>query len=230
MIGLIWISKSTYDLFAKQPPVTTKPRKATKTTPDIAARSANTSSGVSVIGIVAVALISSVVTAILINTFAVMRLNTALTGQSGLVMTPGLVRPPDPVNNKIFGIDVVRSNRGPLLVFGTQVQYQFRYPEKELTREQEAAEFTLFNAVWVPAQVDAAEERSGDGSFVTFQDRRFTTDDWTKVLNGTELVYLFVELSYVTGGVQKATEFCAYVNKDYPAVHKCMGHNRIIMK
>ena len=59
-------------------------------------------------------------------------------------------------------------------------------------------------------------------------DKKSNAEDWKAVLSGGMVIYLFVEIKYLVSSRVKITEFCTEITRDFPSLHHCIDHERVM--
>jgi hypothetical protein len=68
------------------------------------------------------------------------------------------------------------------------------------------------------------------GTNFTAYDNQFKKEQWDNILAGKAFEYLFIEVEYSASANVFVTEKCFFINRDYPAIHHCIDHNRIFAR
>lgn len=126
-----------------------------------------------------------------------------------------------------FGMNILWLNKGTLSVDNGLIHYTFEFPNRVLTYDEESRysdEISTFS----PTEFAINELQGGESSWRSFFDYKNEMQNWQDVLDGKMVVYLFMTFQYYVEGNKKLTEFCLYLNQDYPAVHNCVHSNKTI--
>lgn len=124
-------------------------------------------------------------------------------------------------------VNVRTENAGDEIISSMTHNYIFEYPDRLLTRDEEEKFMKIVDSgTLAPTAggIDVLPHSSKE--WFSVYDKKFTEADWSYVMAGNTLVYLFVELKYLVSSHIQVTEWCVMLTKNFPSVHDCIGHNR----
>jgi hypothetical protein len=137
-----------------------------------------------------------------------------------------IARPPIPEKNQFLGFNVIWLTTGPLSIRGVMHLYNFDSFSHILSPAEEDTQFVELDKRMPQEEPLLGELPPNKVAYATFQDERFTPADWQAVLDGKIVIYMFAEFRYLVEGTTKTTELCLFIDKYYPAIHNCLGHNQ----
>jgi hypothetical protein len=140
----------------------------------------------------------------------------------------------DVVKSGITGIssDIYFQNTNDTVVITNRgSNYRFEYSEKPLSTEEEDAFMKVLDAPFASqGEFTGNEIPPKAGYYFTAYDNQFKKEQWDLILAGKAFEYLFVETEYSASSNVFVTERCFFINRDYPAIHNCLDHNRIFAR
>jgi hypothetical protein len=98
--------------------------------------------------------------------------------------------------------------------------------DRPLTKEEEDAIMRAVDVETPDPIKEGVEVYPGFGQWFTASDQKFTDAEWQQVMERKKYVYIFAEMKYFVRNVEKTTEHCVLLTRDFPAVHSCIGHTR----
>jgi hypothetical protein len=228
MIGILhkWYYTAIVDKRAAIPPA----RRRARSAPAQAGESASLFSTI-ILSLVFFGVFVGMVATYAINRYGAYRdgiENTRLEVSNIALVPPGAYRAGHTTTN--LSANIFTYSRGFYTVSGMTRNYAYKLSDHRLSVEEESREIKVVDAgIDAPVQQGSEIYPNHLGEWFSIA-ANVTDDEWRDITSGNKFLYLFVELQYYVEGNVRVTEYCVYIDREFPSVHTCIDHNRVFTK